>query len=525
MGRRSAAIALGVLLTLVAASAAWAHASLVGSEPADHAIVPESPPALKLLFNEPVSPVALVLIRPDGVSTALNGVAATDQALTVAMAAPLAKGTHLLSWRVISADGHPISGTIMFSVMEVSAEPPMQPQLQMDRRLLAGIWLCKLALYCGLMFGIGGVFYAAWIAAAPFPESSTAWLSATLQGGLIATILSVGFQGVDLANLPPSEIRRTAVWIAGLQTSYGMTVIVASMAFILGLCSLHLKSYCRPFATLALVGAGVALASSGHAASAAPQLVMRPAVFLHGMCVAFWLGSLMPLLMSLRLHRQQDLMRFSRIIPAAIAVLVATGVVLSVVQLETPDAIWTTEYGMVWCAKIAAVLLVLGLGAWNRYALTPRIAGGDTAAAGRLTSSIRIELAIALAILGIVAAWRFTPPPRAVHAAAPVHVLIHTARAMADVTFGPANGALRTVTLSITDGNFGPLAAKEVTLVLAKPDAGIEPLRFPAIHGADSTWRVEGLSIPIKGRWRVGVEILIDDFEKVSMDEEVELLR
>ena len=45
------------------------------------------------------------------------------------------------------------------------------------------------------------------------------------------------------------------------------------------------------------------------------------------------------------------------------------------------------------------------------------------------------------------------------------------------------------------------------------------------VFGAESTWRVEGLSIPVKGRWRVGVEILIDDFEKVSMDEEVELLR
>jgi copper transport protein len=377
------------------------------------------------------------------------------------------------------------------------------------------------------MFGIGGVFYVAWIAIAPLPERSATWLSVTLQGGLIATLLSVGFQGVDLLHLPPSEIRRTAVWIAGLQTSYGMTAIVASMAFIIGLCSLHLKSHRRILATLALVGVGVALASSGHAASAAPQLIMRPAVFLHGMSVAFWLGALPPLLVSLRMHRQQDLLRFSRIIPAAIAVLVVTGVVLSVIQFETPDAIWTTAYGVVWCAKIAAVLLLLGLGAWNRYVLTPRIAGGDTAAAGRLSASIRIELAIALAILAIVAGWRFTPPPRAIHAAAaaPVQVHIHTARAAADVKFEPANGAPRTVTLAISDGNFGPLAAKEVTLVLAKPDAGIEPLRFPAIHGAEATWRVEGVSIPVKGRWRVGVEILIDDFEKISMDEEVELSR
>jgi len=400
----------------------------------------------------------------------------------------------------------------------------MQPQFEMDRGLLAGIWICKLALYCVLMFGIGGAFYAAFIATGPLALRSTVWLSVLLVGGLIATVLSVGFQGLDLANLPPSEIRRADVWIGGLRTSYGTTAVIAAAALILGLIALRHGSLRRLAAALAMAGVGGALASSGHAASAAPQLVTRPAVFLHGISVAFWLGALMPLLVSLRLRREQDLLRFSRIIPAGIVVLVATGVVLSVVQLETLDALWTTRYGMVWDAKIAVVFVLLGVGAWNRYALTPRIARGEPAALGRMSASIRIELVLALAILGVVAAWRFTPPPRAIHAAAsaPIQVHIHTAKAMADVRFEPAAGGLHSVTLAIWNGDFAPLSAKEVTLVLAKPDAGIEPLRFPAVHVAESTWRVDGVNIPIKGRWRVRVEILIDDFDKVSIDEDVE---
>jgi copper transport protein len=305
-----------------------------------------------------------------------------------------------------------------------------------------------------------------------------------------------------------------------------MTAVVASIALILGLCSLHFPLR-KPASALALIGVGAALASSGHAASAAPQLMMRPAVFLHTISVAFWLGALMPLAGSLRLGRQEDLLRFSRWIPAAILVLVASGAVLSAVQLETFDAIWATPYGTVWAAKMASVLVLLGLGAFNRYALTPGIANGESSASARLVSSIRVELVVALAILGIVAAWRFTPPPRSIHAAAmaPVQMHIHTERAMADVKFEPARSGLRTVTLAIWNGNFAPLQAKEVTLVLAKPDAGIEPVRSAATHVGESTWRVNNVAIPAGGRWRVRVEILIDDFDRISIDDEVDISR
>jgi copper transport protein len=96
---------------------------------------------------------------------------------------------------------------------------------------------------------------------------------------------------------------------------------------------------------------------------------------------------------------------------------------------------------------------------------------------------------------------------------------------MADVRFEPARAGGRVATLAIWDGNFAPLTAKEVTLVLVKPDAGIEPLRTPAVYVADSSWRVDGLNIPMSGRWRVRVEILVDDFTRISIDEEVQFLR
>ena len=65
---------------------------------------------------------------------------------------------------------------------------------------------------------------------------------------------------------------------------------------------------------------------------------------------------------------------------------------------------------------------------------------GDDIAAGHLARSIKTELLIALLALGLVATWRFTPPPRALIAAAEaaVHAIVLD-KAMADVEIEPAH--------------------------------------------------------------------------------------
>jgi copper transport protein len=62
-----------IVLVLVAAAAlcteVLAHATLIGSEPADRAVVAQPPATLKLTFNEPVSPLTLRLVGPGGEAT------------------------------------------------------------------------------------------------------------------------------------------------------------------------------------------------------------------------------------------------------------------------------------------------------------------------------------------------------------------------------------------------------------------------------------------------------------------------
>jgi copper transport protein len=227
-----------------------------------------------------------------------------------------------------------------------------------------------------------------------------------------------------------------------------------------------------------MIGAGVALALSGHASTAAPQIMMRPAVFVHAVSVAFWIGALLPLAVVLRDPQAVPaLLRFSRVIPWTVAALLASGAVLAVVQVQQPAALATTAYGRILSAKVGLVLLLLALAAWNRFRATPAIRADVAGARRRLQRTILAELILVMCIFGLVASWRFTPPPRALAAAAaqPTQLHIHAAEAMADIRFEPGHAGIVRASIVIMTGDFGSLDAKEVQLSIAR-----SPTRRPA---------------------------------------------
>jgi copper transport protein len=207
-------------------------------------------------------------------------------------------------------------------------------------------------------------------------------------------------------------------------------------------------------------------------------------------------------------------------------VLLVSGGALAVVQLARIDALWTTSYGWVFLAKIGAVLVLLGLAAVNRFMLAPPIDAGSTAAARRqLRQSIAVELGIALAILGIAALWRFTPPPRSIIAVetASEFIHFHDGRAMADLTLEPGRVGRSSGEIVIRDGQYQPMMPKGVTLMFFQPATGIEPLRREAVDVGDYTWRVENIVIPTPGRWRLRIEILLNDFEKLTLEDDIQI--
>ena len=512
---------LAWLVIVVPARPAWAHASLLSALPADGVTIFAAPKSFRLEFNEPVSPLVMRLVRPDGQIAALANPSAQNNAVTIAAPPMPQLGTYVLSWRVISADGHPVGGVVSFSIGHpttgVSA-PPVEGATAVH----VAIWATQFILSIGLFVGVGGVAFAAWLAAKP-PLPGRAVLAGLLIAGIGAAIVSLPFQGLDALAEPPMDAWQPAVWAAGFENSWGSTVVIAVATLAAGLLALWLdnRTAARWLGLLALAGIGLALIASGHATTAAARVTV-PAMFLHAICVALWVGSLLPLTMSVRAGDRIALERFSHLIPVPLVVLIVTGIVLTTVNFDRLDALWTTGYGLVLAGKLTVVVVMLALAAINRYALVPRLA---LTGVQRLTTVIATEFALAVLILGIVGLWRFTPPPRTLAAVEATYIHFHGERAMAQMELTPERDRGASLDIAVTDDDSNPVAAKEVDVVIWNQSAGIEPIRRCARFAGGVQWRVSGLHIPIAGVWRMRVEILINDFDKVMLEDNVELPR
>jgi copper transport protein len=542
--RHACCLMLFALLQTMAIGA-FAHASLIDTMPADGAMLRDAPTDVTLHFNEPVAPLVFKLALPDGAIQTLTQTVAVTDGVKIALTGLTdikASGTYLLSWRVVSADGHPVGGALTYSIgvrsgmAATAASNATETSSAMPPTQLAAIWLTRLGLYLALFIGVGAALFRVFmpIDSVP-PASSMRWATVVLAVGLALLPFAVGLQGLDALALPWNALATSPPWRASLATAYGNTawlILVSLIAAIFA--TIFSKSLGRLFAIAALLLLGAALAASGHASSATPQWLARSTVFIHGVTIAIWAGSLLPLILLLRKSVEADrriavLLRFSRVIPWVLALLLISGTTLALLQLNGLASLWTTDYGRILSAKLILVLLLLIVAAINRYALTGPIQRNDDKANWarvRMRRLIGVELGLVLLVLALATTWRFTPPPRAlaVHPA-PVSVHIHGQQAMVDLTLSPQTDRSLRAALFVQAADFSPLNAQEVSLQFSNPALGIEPLQKDAHRGADNgNWMVEPFALPAPGRWHVRVDVLISDFESTALEQDVDVM-
>nr|WP_255647576.1 copper resistance CopC/CopD family protein [Ensifer sp. IC4062] len=517
---------IAVLAWLFLATAALGHASLTATEPRDGAVVPAAPARLALTFSEPVSPLALKLVKPDGSAIALERFTLRDRTVEIEVPPDLSVGTHVLSWRVVSEDGHPVGGSILFSIGSPSGSAYTGEAI--DWQVRAALWTSRVALYAGLFFGIGGVFALNWFLHGA--RAGLRFVAAMLGIGLTGTALSAGLQGLDALGRPLSALVEPSLWSTGLGTSFGRTVVVMLAALALAGVALvsRRQRVARWTSLLALFAGSLALSLSGHASAAEPQWLMRPSVFLHAIAIALWVGALVPiarLLQASHAHAPKTLRRFSAFIPFSLALLVAAGIVLLVVQVGQPSALLDTAYGNVFLVKLALLLILFVLAAINRWVLTDRVEAGDQGATRYLLRSVAAETLVVLLVFGVAASWRFTPPPRALAtvAAEPASVHIHGDKAMAEMTIAPGRPGPVEASALVMAGDFSALDPKEVTFVFSNPSAGIAEIKRNASKATDGTWRTSDLLLPLPGLWKIRLDILISDFEITRIEGEIRI--
>ncbi len=517
--RGLAGLCLFLLALMGEAGQAQAHATLVSSHPDPGAVLEQAPERVQLQFNEPVSVTALRLVDADGQSHAGLTFDLRGPTLAITLPEGLRSGTQTLSYRIVSADGHPVGGTLTFSIGQPGRAQELTSQ-GAGREII--LWLLRVAIYICLIGGVGAAVFRSWVSPAAGPARGLLWVLAT---GFIALMLSVGIQGLDLLDLGWLDLVGLAPWEAAAKTSYGVMAGLAAVSLTLAASSLNepRPGRLRLQTGLALILAGLALASTGHAATAPPQWLMRPAVFLHVIAAAFWAGALVPLLWLLRREPGAAglaLARFSASAVWFVAVLILAGGILATVQLEKVSALFETAYGRILSAKLCAVLALLALAGLNRARLMPAIERGEGRARIWLGRSIAAEIALMVLVTCLVAGWRFTPPPRNLAAELPAMVHLHGERLMVMAYFDPGRVGRNGLKLEILDATYVPFDPKEVNISFAPADGSLEPIETKARRIDQGFWQVEGVYIPVAGTWTVTVGALVSDFERVELSSE-----
>ncbi len=146
-------------------------------------------------------------------------------------------------------------------------------------------------------------------------------------------------------------------------------------------------------------------AVSGHAASrdAVPSLV----AFLHVSAAGWWLGALLLLAPACQSLAIPDLLllvrKFSAMAMAIVAGLALAGTFLVTVLVNFDRAPWQSAYVQTLATKIGLAVCVLGLAAFNKFSLTPRLQDGAPGAIRALQASIGLEVILISTVLAATA--------------------------------------------------------------------------------------------------------------------------
>ncbi|MGW1757402.1 copper resistance CopC/CopD family protein [Streptomyces mirabilis] len=396
---------------LAGAAPASAHAALTGSDPQQGAVVSQAPTQVSLTFSEKVamSDGSVRVLDPKG--KRVDTGKATDLGGTtygVKLHSGLPDGTFTVTYQVVSADSHPVSGAFTFSVGAPSQTSVALSDPAVGGGVVGALYgVGRYVSYAGFILLVGGAAFvlACWQRGAGVRPVQrlvvSGWLALT--GATLALLL---LRGSYVGSGKVGDIFDLTLLGQVLQTKSGaalvsrLLLLAAGALFIAVLFGAYAR---RDEADVtdasgkddgsdnggvdvdaekrdltfglaiggAVVAAGLAAswAMAEHASTGIQAGLAMPVDVLHLLAVAVWLGGLSTLLVALfraPAETQIDAVavrRFSRLAFGSVTVLAATGIYQSWRQVGSWSALTGTWYGQLLLIKIGLVAVLVGI-AW-----------------------------------------------------------------------------------------------------------------------------------------------------------------
>ncbi len=572
------ALIVALALLVLAPATAGAHAILQESTPPRGENLPQAPEQVELRFSESVEAKfgALKVFDSKGKEVQEGEVfhpGGHGERVAVKLRSGLADGGYTATFRVISADSHPVAGGFVFSVGKGGGGAQSVDQLLVGTTsepvTSTAFGVARAIQFAAIALGFGSVLFfgLCWLPALRATAGAgSAWRSASQAfaarlrllltvaavAGLASAAAGVILQGATgdgssfWAATDPSVIREVLSTKFG--TVWGLAVIAWAVIGALALTEGRRLPVLRPASVGAtgLAAPGVAVrpglvamilplgalcalpALGGHAGVQEPQWLVLPANLVHVVAISAWLGGIAVLVFALRSATSRlegadrmkllsaTVSRFSAIAGPAFALILASGIVQSLVSIDDVDQLWTTAYGRAVLIKFALFCVLVGFGFVNRNRLLPALRSAAPARAGvMLRRTLRAELAIAVVVLGVTGALATYPPSDSV-AAGPFATSATLGEARLEATVDPAQVGLNGVHLYLFDRKTGAQwdKAVEVTATAALPSKQIAPIALDLRKAGPGHYTAEGAALGVAGDWTFSVTARVSDFDQ-----------
>jgi len=517
-------------MLLASAGSAQAHATMLGSDPAEGAVLAVAPERITFTFNESVR------AAPDGVHVfdahgdpIRSSASATGSTLEVALIDPVENGTLVVVWRIVSDDGHPVSGSLRFSVgapsatvAEVGAPGTGAEQAP------ALLQVLRVAGYVGLLLTGGLVAFTLLVlpagvagrarsrlvvgARASAALAAVAWLAAV---PVVAVYQLGGGRGL---------LGKGTTWSAVARTEYAVAVVVA-LGALATVVLLGAGTPPRRRAIMAVVAAAFAVVApslTGHTRAASPEWLVIAADALHLLAGSVWFGgavalaAVLPILAERGTVAAEALVRFSGIAAGVLAALAATGAVLAWRIVGSWSALVETAYGRLLIAKVVTVLVVVALAAWNRFVLLPRMQQVTSRRERRsgmstVTRVVTVEAVLLAVVLIFTGLLVDRSPDVAADTTRPAIQSTVLGKIEARTTVASPVTGPSTVTLELFDSAGRPTegyAAPRATL-----SAGTLDLSDVALQNVGPGVYAGEVVFPAPGRWELQVSLRTGEFD------------
>lgn len=391
--------AIAFAIVAVTAGPAFAHAVLLSTSPVDGTSYPTaSPPSsVSMHFGEDVG-VKLGAVRVYDehgklIDTGAPGHPAGDGSTVVATLPKLGAGTYVVTWRVISADTHPVSGAFTFTVgvqqQNVSGlATKLLSSANGSKPVGVAYGVERFLLFASLIALIGGTAFVVLV----WPAGRRSRRAARILWGawwaaILVTAAGYAIEGIYAAAYPFSKLFDLTVLSDTLHGRFGETA-VARIALLLLLAAPLLRvlfahksttetrERSLPWwwtAAAAIVGLStiVTVTLASHGTTGRWTGLAIPADILHVSAVSLWFGGL--LMLTAAVVPTADSETLDRVVPrystfafGAVVAIVASGVFQAERQVGTIHALFTTTYGHFLLAKLTAFGVLILFAAFSR---------------------------------------------------------------------------------------------------------------------------------------------------------------